>query len=159
MPHDILFYMKLQETIREHLKEAMKARDEVRLLVIRSLITLFTNESISKGLPSADKLTDEDVLGLIRRAVKQRKDSIEQFTAGNRKDLVKAEKKELEILESYLPAQMSKDEVLKIIKKKKAEMKITDKTKLGMFIGAVMKELKGKADGNLVKEVAESLFK
>jgi len=151
--------MKLQETIREHLKEAMKARDEVRLLVIRSLITLFTNESISKGLPSADKLTDEDVLGLIRRAVKQRKDSIEQFTAGNRKDLVKAEKKELEILESYLPAQMSKDEVLKIIKKKKAEMKITDKTKLGMFIGAVMKELKGKADGNLVKEVAESLFK
>lgn len=148
----------LQKTIREQLKEAMKAKDSVRLAVIRGLITLFTNESIAKGLPSPEKLSEEDVVALVRRAVKQRKDSIEQFTKGGRADLAEAEKAELIILESYLPLQMSREEILKIAQKKKDEMGVADKTKMGMFMGAVMKELKGKADGALVKEVVESLF-
>lgn len=151
--------MSLQQTIREQLKEAMKAKDEVRLSVIRGLITLFTNESIAKGMPSPDKLSDDDVISLVRRAVKQRKDSIEQFTKGGRADLAEAEQAELKILESYLPAQMSREDILKIVQKKKEEMGVTDRTKLGQFMGTVMKELKGKADGNMVKEVVESLFK
>lgn len=150
--------MVLQKKIREDLKEAMKAKDEVRLAVIRGLITLFTNESIAKGMPSVDTLSDEDVISLVRRSVKQRKDSIEQFTKGGRKDLADAEEVELKILESYLPAQMSREDILKIAKKKKEEMGAVDKSKMGMFMGAVMKELKGKADGTLVKEVVESLF-
>ncbi len=150
--------MSLQTQIREDLKNAMKAKDEVKLSVVRSLITLFTNESIAKGKPSADALTEEETVALVRRAVKQRKDSIEQFTQGGRADLASNEKAELAILESYLPAQMSKDEILKIAKKKKDEMGAVDKSKMGMFMGAVMKELKGKADGGDVKAVVESLF-
>lgn len=148
----------LQKKIREDLKGAMKAKDAVRLAVIRGLITLFTNESISKGKASAEELTEEEVVALVRRAVKQRKDSIEQFTQGDRKDLVEKEQAELTILEAYLPAQMSREDILKIAQKKKEEMGTVDKTKMGMFMGAVMKELKGKADGTLVKEVVESLF-
>lgn len=148
----------LQKTIREHLKEAMKAKDEVRLSVIRGLITLFTNESIAKGLPSPEKLAEEDVVALIRRSVKQRKDSIDQFTKGGRKDLADKENAEIKILESYLPAQMSKEDIVKIAQNKKNEMGVTDKTKIGILMGAVMKELNGKADGTLVKEIVHSLF-
>jgi uncharacterized protein YqeY len=150
--------MSLQTKIREDLKTAMKARDEMRLSVIRGLITLFTNESIAKSMPSTNSLSEDDVVSLIRRAIKQRKDSIDQFTKGGRIDLADKEKAELIILESYLPLQMSREEILKIAKKKKEEMGIVDKSKMGVFMGAVMKELKGKADGALVKEVVESLF-
>ena len=89
---------------------------------------------------------------------KQRKDSIEQFTAGGRQDLVDSEAAELSVLEKYLPQMMSRDEIKKVAEAKKAELGITDKTKLGQFVGALMKELKGKADGADVKAVAESMF-
>ena len=86
------------------------------------------------------------------------KDSIDQFTKGGRSDLADSEKAELAILETYLPAQMSKDEVLKIAEAKKNEMAITDKSKSGQLMSAIMKELKGKADGNLVKSVVDEIL-
>ncbi|MES2088177.1 MAG: GatB/YqeY domain-containing protein [Patescibacteria group bacterium] len=150
--------MPLQLNIKSEIKEAMMAKDQVRLLVVRGLVAAFLNESVAKGKKPTDELSDEDALAVIKRAVKQRKDSIEQFTNGGRADLAESEKAELAILEKYLPQTMSREEIKKIAVAKKAEMGITDKAKLGQFVGTLMKELKGKADGGDVKVVAESLF-
>ena len=92
------------------------------------------------------------------RLAKQRKESIEQFKAGERPDLVGPEEKELAYLQALLPQMMSKEDIRKVAEAKKAELNITDKSKMGMFMGAVMAELKNKADGKEVKEVIESLF-
>jgi uncharacterized protein YqeY len=97
-------------------------------------------------------------LNVIRRAVKQRKDSIEQFVSGGRPELADDEKAELAILEAYLPAMMSREDVETFAKAKMTELGVTDKSKAGMFMGTLMKELKGKADGDVVKAVVDSLF-
>ena len=153
-----LVFMSLQNTIKEQIKEAMKAKDQVKLGVVRGLSSMFTNELVSLKRMPTDELTDEETLNVIRRAVKQRKDSIEQFTKGGREDLAETEKAELAILESYLPAQMSKEEVTKIAKAKMAELEVTDKSKAGQFMGALMKDLKGKVDGETVKSVVNELL-
>ncbi|MCA9362011.1 GatB/YqeY domain-containing protein, partial [Candidatus Kaiserbacteria bacterium] len=97
-------------------------------------------------------------LAVIKRLAKQRKESITQYEAANRPELAVPEKEELAVLESYLPQLMSQDEIRPIAEAKKVELGIEDKGKLGMLVGAVMKELAGKADGGDVKQVVESLF-
>lgn len=139
------------------MKEAMKARDTVRLNVLRGLLSSFTNEAVAKKRKPDEQLSDEDALSVISRAVKQRKDSIEQFEKGDRADLADAEKSELKILETYLPAQMSKEDISDFVKKKQAELGL-GKDKTNQLMGIVMKELKGRADGTIVKEVVESIF-
>lgn len=136
----------------------MLAKDALRLSVVRSLVAACTNELVAKSRKPQGELSDEEVLSVIRRAVKQRKDSIEQFTKGKRADLANAESAELAILEKYLPQMMTQDEIKKVALAKRAELGITDKSKLGQFVGTLMKELKGKADGALVKAVVENLF-
>ena len=150
--------MSLHEEIKASLKEAMKAKDEAKLRTVRSLLTAFTNELVATGKTPQDTLDDAGVLSVIKRAAKQRKDSIEQYEAAGRTDLVEPEQEELAILEGYLPQMMSQDEIRPIAEAKKAELGIDDKAKLGMLVGAVMKELAGKADGGDVKAVVESLF-
>ncbi len=150
--------MSLQETIKAELKPAMMAKDSVKLTVIRGLISAFTNELVSLGRTPQSELADEEVLAVIRRAVKQRKDSIEQFEKGGRADLADSEKAELAILDKYLPAMMSQDDIRAFAEAKKAELGVTDKSKVGMLMSALMKDLKGKADGGDVKAVVESLF-
>jgi uncharacterized protein YqeY len=150
--------MSLQQKIKMEIKEAMKTKDAVRLAVVRGLTASFTNELIAKGRKPDGELTDEEVLAVIKRAVKQRKDSIEQFTKGGRKDLVENESAELRLLETYLPKMMSYEEIKKIAEAKKMELGISDKSKIGILIGAVMKESRGTADGTQVKKVVESLF-
>ncbi len=138
--------------------EAMKARDTMRLNVIRGLLSSFTNEAVAKKRKPDEQLSDEEVLTVIGRAVKQRKDSIEQFEKGGRTDLAEVEKAELSILEVYLPAQMSREEVFAYVKQKFAvEHPVLDKSKVGQFMGLIMKELKGKVDGTMVKEAVDSL--
>jgi uncharacterized protein YqeY len=149
----------IQENIKNELKRAMLAKDSVRVTVLRDLIARFTNELVAKGRKPQEILGDDDCLTVIKRAVKQRKDSIEQFRAGGRNDLVEAEQAELKILEEYLPKMMSRDEIKTIAERKKAEMGVTDKSKMGVLIGAVMKETKGAADGADVKAVVEELLK
>ncbi len=146
----------MHENIKNQTKEAMRARDSVRLEVLRGLQALFSNELIAKGI-NDPLLKDEDVITLIKRSVKQRKDSIEQFEKGGRDDLAKQEKLELKILEEFLPATMSKKEIEKIVKEKIKKTGAIDKTKVGQFIGMLMKELKGKADGNDVKQVVDEI--
>lgn len=151
--------MSLHETLKEHLKESMKAKDEVRLRTVRSMLTAFTNELVATGKKPQDFLDDEKALAVVSRLAKQRKDSIEQFEKGNRQDLAEVEKAELAVLSTYLPTLMSQEEIRPIVEAKIAELGITDKSKMGMLLGAVMKDLKGKADGADVKTVVENILK
>ena len=148
----------LHEQIKNSIKEAMMARDSVRLEVMRGLSTAFMNELVSKGKTPQDMLEDEEALAVITRTAKQRRDSIAQFKAGGREDLVAEEEAQLAILETYLPKLMDKSEVENIAKAKMAELAITEATKKGLLMSALMKDLKGKADGMIVKEVVDSLF-
>ncbi len=150
--------MSLHEQIKGEIKKSMMAKDSVRLEVMRGLVTACTNELVSSGRTPQDLLTDEETLAVITRSAKQRKDSIEQFTKGGRTDLVEEEKPQLAILEEYLPTLMDKSEIETIAQAKKEELGITDASKKGLLMQALMKELKGKADGMMVKEVVDSLF-
>ena len=148
----------LHEQIKGGIKEAMLAKDTVRLETYRGMLSAFTNELVTKNRKPNEMLSDEEAIVVITRMSKQRKDSIEQFKKGNREDLVKEEQAQLAILETYLPKLMDKNEVQKLAEVKKAELGITDATKKGMLMSALMKDLKGKADGTVVKEVVDSLF-
>lgn len=148
----------IYEKVREQLKDAMRAKDEVRLSVVRGILSAFTNDLVAKGKKPQDPMLDEDALAVIKRLSNQRKDSIEQFEKAGRGELAQREKDELAILQTYLPAQMEKSAIKEVAEKKKAELGITQKGDMGKLMGAVMKELKGTADGNDVKEVVEGLF-
>jgi len=150
--------MSLHEQIKNELKEALKAKDQVKLRTVRSMLTAFTNELVASGRTPQDLLTDEETLKVIKRLAKQRKESIVQYEENNRPELAEPEKEELAVLESYLPKMMSLEEIRPIAEAKKAELGIDDKSKMGMLVGAIMKELAGKADGAEVKKVVESLF-
>ncbi len=148
----------LHTQIREEIKKAMLARDNVRLTTLRGVLAAFTNELVSLGRKPQDEVTDDEGIAVIRRLVKQRRDSIEQFTAGNRKDLADKEEAELAHLLPFLPATMPREEIEKLARAKQQELGITDKTKAGLLMSTLMKELKGKADGGDVKAVVDSLF-
>ena len=149
----------MHKEIQKQIQLAMKEKDAVRLNTLRGLLSAFTNELVAKGRKPSEELSDEESLSVVKRAVKQRKDSIEQFRKGNREDLAGKEEVELKILETYLPAQMSREDIKKIVLAKKEEMSISDKSKIGILMGAVMSELKNKADGKDVRDIIELLFK
>jgi uncharacterized protein YqeY len=151
--------MSLHSDIKGELKEAMKAKDAAKLRTVRSMLTAFTNELVATGKKPQDELDDAGVLSVIKRLAKQRKESIVQFEAGNRPDLAEPEKEELAILDAYLPALMSRDAIRPIAEKKIAEMGAIDKSKMGMIVGALIKELQGQADGADVKAVVEEILK
>lgn len=150
--------MGLHEDIKSQLKDAMKAKDEVRLRTVRSMLTAFTNELVATGKTPQDMLDNAGVLSVIKRLAKQRKESIVQYEAAGRIDLSEPEKAELAVLEAYLPTLMSEAELRPIVEAKKAELGVTDKSKMGILIGALMKDLQGKADGSDVKKLAEELL-
>lgn len=150
--------MSLHEQIKGEVKEAMKAKDAVRLSVVRNMISSFTNELVATGKTPQDMLDDAGVLKVIKRLSNQRKDSIQQFIGGGRPELAESEQAELAILEKYLPTLMSHEEIKKVALAVKAKLGVTDKAKSGQLTGAIMKELAGKADGNDVKNVVEELF-
>jgi len=140
------------------MKAALRARAEVRLTTLRGLLSAITNELVALKHKPDEILDDKDVLNVIKRAVKQRKDSIEQFEKGNRDDLAQREKEELAILEVYLPAQASREDVEAAVDRALASLGDVDPSKAGIVVGAAMKELQGNADGAMVKEVvAEKL--
>ena len=147
-----------QAELKEAIKTAMKARETVKLNVLRGIFAMVTNDLVAKGRGPEGTLTEDEMLTLITRASKQRKDSIQQFEAGGRPELAVAEKEELAIIETLLPAQMSQDEIVAAAKAKAAEMGVVDKTGANRLMGMLMKDLKGKADGTAVKAVVDNLF-
>jgi uncharacterized protein YqeY len=150
--------MSIHSDLRVTLKEALKAKDEVRLRTVRGIMTACTNELVATSRTPQDELKDEEVIAVIKRLAKQRKESIVQYEAANRPELAEPEKEELVVLESYLPTLMTQDAIRPIAEAVKAELGIDDKSKMGMLMGAIIKKLAGQADGADVKAVVESLF-
>ncbi len=152
--------MTLHQNIKEQIKDALRAKDTIRLETLRGLNALALNDLMS-GAGTDEFLTDDKMQAIIKRSVKQRKDSIEQFTKGGRDDLASKEKTELTILESFLPSMMPYGEVKIIAKQRIDAMKSQgsfDPKSSGKIVGAVMKELAGKADGSDVKRAVEEVL-
>ena len=150
--------MNIATDIREKMKQAMRDKDQAALDTYRGTLSAFTNELVAAGKTPQDEVTDEMALKVIQKIIKQRKDSISQFEAGGRADLAADEKAQLSYLEVFQPAQMAEADIRAIAETKKAELNVTDKAKAGILTGAVMKEVAGRADGQVVKQIVESLF-
>jgi len=149
----------MKEQIREAMKAAMRAKESERVTTLRGLLAGFTNELVAQKRPPSEELSEADMIKVIKRAAKQRRDSIEQFEAGNRQDLADKEKRELKILEAHLPETATKEAIAKVVTEKIGEMGAAgDMSKMGMLMGAVIKEFKGTADGADVKAVVSELL-
>ncbi len=145
--------MNLKEKINADLKDAMKSGDKLKLETIRSiraLILEFEKSGIGR------ELTPEDEIKMLSTAVKKRKDSIEQFRNAGREDLAQKEEKELEIILSYLPKQLNEEEISAEVKRIAETIGAKTKDDFPKLMPLVMKELKGKADGKLVKSIVEN---
>jgi len=139
----------------------MRAKDTIRLDTLRGLDAIFLNEMLA-AKTTETSLPDDKALAIIRRSVKQRKDSIEQFERGGRSDLAGKEKTELAILEAYLPAMMSRADIENVARKHIEAARAggtLDPKAIGKLTGVIMRELAGKADGSEVKAVIEALVK
>ncbi|RLD16735.1 GatB/YqeY domain-containing protein [candidate division KSB1 bacterium] len=142
--------MNLESKIQEDMKAALKAGDRETLQTLRGLLAQIKDERIKKR---PNELSEEDVLAVIQRAVKRRKESIELYKQGNRQDLVDKEQKEMEILQKYLPQQLSRDEIIAIVNQVIDQVGATSVKDLGKVMGPVMKQVKGRADGKEVQQI------
>jgi uncharacterized protein len=145
----------LHQQIEAELKSAMKSGEKEKTGILRFLISAIKNFQIDNKLKGEEYLKDEDVVAVIRRQVKQRKDSIAEYEKGGRQDLVEKEKAELDVLENYLPAEVSAEKIREVVKNKMQELGVADKSGFGKLMGAAMADLKGQADGDAVKKVVE----
>ncbi|MBN1405478.1 MAG: GatB/YqeY domain-containing protein [Candidatus Omnitrophica bacterium] len=144
----------LEERLNNDLKDAMKAKDALRLSCIRMVMADIKNAHIAKQ----KELVDDDIIDILQRQVKQHHDSIDGFKKGNRPELAKKEEEELKIIRGYLPQQLSEGQVAEIIKQAMEESGITQKKEMGKLMAFIMPKVKGRADGKLVSRiVGESL--
>ncbi|MGK7884373.1 MAG: GatB/YqeY domain-containing protein [Crocosphaera sp.] len=146
----------LKERISEDIKTAMKARDKVRLETVRSIKKVIIEKETEVRPKGQDQLTPEQELELLAQQAKQRRDSIEQYRQGGRDDLADKEAQELAIIETYLPTQLSFEEIEAIIDKIIASVGASSPKDMGKVMGPAMKELKGKADGKQVQEIVKA---
>jgi len=140
------------------MKAAMKDGDAVKRDTLRMLDSMIKNTEIEK-LKKEEGLNDEEVQAVIARAIKQRRDSVEQYKSGGRDDLAEKESKEIEILSAYMPAQLGEDKIREIVKAVITETGATSKADTGKVMGQAMGRLKGQADGNVVKKMVEEELK
>lgn len=148
--------MDLYERVNSEMKDAMRNKDSVRLSIVRMIMAAVKNAEIAKKVK---KLEDADVIQVIQKMIKEHKESITQFEKGNRMDLVNKEKAELDILQKYVPSQMSEEELISVIRAVIQEIGITSKADTGKAMKAIMEKVKGKADGKLVNQLVMSLLK
>lgn len=143
--------MTLSERINNDLKEAMKSKDSFRLSVIRMVKGAM---QLAKPNPR-EELTDDDVITVISKQIKMRNDSIKEFEAACRSDLVEQNKKEIEILNTYMPKQLSEEELTEIIDKVFEEVKPTSQKDMGLIMKNISPLVKGKADMSLVNKLVK----
>lgn len=148
------FPMSLVDTLRKDMFQASKDGDINKSDILKIALASITNAQIEME----DELSDIDIEKILRKEVKKIKDSIEQFEKLGREDLLSKERTQLEVLESYLPELMDEEEVRKVIEKKINELGAKDMRDMGKVMGAVMKELNGKTDGNTVKNIVQKLL-
>lgn len=146
--------MALREKLTSQLQEALKARDALRLGTLRLLVAGLTNREIQTGKP----LTDDQVMEVIGKEVKQRQESIREFDKAGRQDLSEKEQKELVILQAYLPAQLSAEELEKIIQQTAEECGAKGPQGMGLLMKHLMPKIKGRADGRMVQEKAKAVL-
>lgn len=150
--------MQKQE-LKDQLKQSMLAKDELKTSVLRFVLSGITYYEIQKG-GAGYEATEEDVMTVINKEIKQRRDSIEQYEKGARQDLADKEKQELKILETYLPEQMPEEEVKKYVDDAVLTSGATTPQDMGKVMAVLMPKVKGKADGSLVSRlVKEALTK
>lgn len=149
--------MTLKEKINSDLVAAMKAKEETKLSALRMLKAAIMKFEVS-GKEKKDA-GDDEVLQIVGKEVKQRKDSIEAYQKGNRGDLAEKEETEMKILQSYLPAQLSEEELRDLIKQVVNQTGATSKADFGKVIGAVMAQVKGKAEGQIVSRLVGEMLK
>ena len=147
--------MALKEQIMADLKAAMKQKQTGRLRVLRSLKAKLLEKEISERQGGEGDLTDEQAIEVLMKAAKQRKESIEQFEEGDRDDLAEKEREELVIIESYLPEMLTEDEIRDAVREKIDALGAEDMSDMGRVMGAMMQELKGKAEGSKVSRVVK----
>lgn len=141
--------MSLLERLNSDMKQAMKDKAKTKLNVIRMVKSSLQNEKIQLGRD----LNDDEVLTIVNRELKQRKDSLHEFEKAGRDDLAEAVKEEITILVDYLPEQLSEEEILTIVKETIAEVGASSKADMGKVMGAIMPKVKGKADGSLINKL------
>ncbi len=144
----------LLEKLNEDYKEAIRNKDEIRRNTINLLLSALKYRQIELRA-SGKELTDEEIIGVISKEIKKRKEAIELYEKGNRQDLVEKEKKELEILESYMPKQLSEEELLKLIDETIKSVGASSSLDVGKVMKELMPKVKGRADGSLVKSLVE----
>lgn len=144
----------ITDSIKTDLTKAMKSGEPQKVATLRFLMSQIKNFEINNFPPSSEKkMTDDDVISVIKKQVKNHEESIEMYKKGNRDDLVKQEEAELLILKTYLPAQMGEEEIRKIVKSVISGM--PEEKNFGKIMGAVMGKLGGKADGNTVSRIVK----
>lgn len=147
--------MSIKEKILNDITESMKSRQADRLRVLRSLKSKLMEREISERKGGDATLTDEQALEVLMKAVKQRKESIDQFEKGDRNDLAETEKEELKIIETYLPEMMGEEEIREIVKTKIDQLGAAGMADMGKVMGSLMEQLKGKADGTMVSRIVK----
>jgi len=147
--------MALKNQIHADLMGAMKAHDEIKVSALRMLKAAILKHEVSGERKEA---TDEVILNIVGKEIKSRRDSAEQFRAGNRMEMAEKEEKEIEVLLGYMPPQMSEEELKKVAQEVIASMGASSKADLGKVMGAMMGKVKGMADGDMVSKVVRELL-
>lgn len=140
--------------IQEDMKQALKAGEKKRLSTLRMLLASVKNERIEKRA----ELTDEDIVTVVQRELKQRRNSIEEFKKGNRDDLVMETEEEIAVLENYLPKQLSDEELEALVRQVVTEVNASSPKEMGKVMGKLMPLVKGKADGTRVQAIVKSVL-
>lgn len=141
--------MSVMERLDQDMKQAMKDRAALKLSVIRMVKAALKNEEINKGR----LLSDDEVLTILTRELKQRRESLHEFEKAGREELASKSREEIDVLSAYLPAQLSEDEIRDIVREGIATTNASSKKEMGKVMGAIMPKVKGRADGNLVQKI------
>ena len=150
--------MSLKQRINEDLKQAMREGDSFKRDALRMLSSMIKNMEIEKQ-KREEGLSDAEVQEVISRAIKQRKDSAEQFKSGGRIDLVEKETQEIDLFFSYMPIQLTEEKIREIVREVIREMEARSKDDIGKVMGQAMQKLKGKASGDIVRRLMEEELK
>lgn len=142
------------DTLRKDMFEASKAKDIGRADILKMAMASIKNQEVE----IQRDLDDDEVIAVLRKESKKIADSIEQFKRMGRDDLLEKEQYQFEVLESYLPQLMSRDDIEAVVEKKVADLGVSNVTEMGKVMGVVMNELKGKADGGLVKDIVQKVL-
>jgi uncharacterized protein len=146
--------MKLVERLNEEMKQAMKSKDKLKLSVIRMVKSSVKNEEINQG----KELTDDEVLTVLTRELKQRRDSLQEFEKAGREDLAADARDEINVLIQYMPEQLDEEEIRKLVSEAIQQSGASSKKDMGKVMGALMPKVKGRADGSLVNKIVQELL-